>query len=340
MRGQRVLSHALIALIQVYHHRINVELDGDKGWHFPDVHPEDIHRMEDWCPTSEDQQVVSRADEEGDTNEPRLNIGEHMETVDEHRTEYMEMEDAVHTEVKEAKREERMDEAEDDLRLTDEDGVREADEEPGDEDLLRSEQSNSGFVGVQLTANGKRYAANVFREGRVNQIGTFLSAVCAARARKDYLQDLDLQQLPAEASKRIQIQLSEAQLSHAPLPEDAMLERSSQAASGYVGVYILQGKFRARVMRNGTYRHLGTFDHAVVAARARREYLAQITEGVSEGDKTVTDGDNHLSAEMDGQEEGDDCSGNDNLPLTVIPRARLRADENKVILLKTMNLGC
>ena len=56
---------------------------------------------------------------------------------------------------------------------------------PGDELLQRSEKAVSGYVGVSKHKN--RWQAQVWMNGKLQFVGSFVTAVEAARARRDWL---------------------------------------------------------------------------------------------------------------------------------------------------------
>ena len=130
--------------------------------------------------------------------------------------------------------------------------------------LHLSNRNPTGYCGVYSA--GERYKAQQTRGGKLHHLGTFDTAVEAAVAYAKHV----------IAIGGAEPEMEDEDNAEAEVVEEAggfKLHLSRKNSTGYRGVYLQQGHFKARLMSGGKQIYLGGFDTAVEAAMAYAQHV-------------------------------------------------------------------
>ena len=174
-------------------------------------------------------------------------------------------------------------------------------------ELVPSSSNETGFKGVQKHACGK-YVASICENGKQHYLGRFATPEEAALC---YARYVGAKRAAAEAAKaRVAVPqpLTPDEARAAAVAEGLELVPSSSSESGYKGVRINIGRYRAEIKENGKHRYLGMFTTPEEAALCYARYIgaaraaAEAAQARGEGPRPLTADEARAAAAAEGLE--------------------------------------
>ena len=171
-------------------------------------------------------------------------------------------------------------------------------------ELVPSSSGEMGFRGV--TRNGSKYNASIRANGPQRHLGIFATPEEAALC---YARYVGAKRAAAEAAKaRVAVPqpLTPDEARAAAVAEGLELVPSSSSESGYKGVRINIGRYRAEIKENGKHRYLGMFTTPEEAALCYARYIgaaraaAEAAQARGEGPRPLTADEARAAAAAEG----------------------------------------